>query len=325
MKNKILTIKKISILILAFIVVSCSNEGDPISTKNELKGKLLVFKRNTDPNSPNIFSKLYEANPKTGEIGRELGGYEKIQARIYYDIVYLNNEILTKRSTGEVITFNLDNNETTISDFNGSIHNLTVVDGRLYGMRNNINSADLVEIDKSGNVLSVIENFKEVPGAPDLNKTGLENLTFSDDKKLLVIRRRTSFYSGDPNKLFIYNIVTKDKRTINTGDYESIILGNNGRLFALKRELDAATNKMISKIVEVSLSTGEEVKDIYTFSQSLFDFKELTFFSNSNQIMVGLGLGYGLIDVNTGKLSSVDLTYEYRHITGFNAVRYIGF
>ncbi|XRE44226.1 hypothetical protein ACIVBQ_002430 [Tenacibaculum discolor] len=322
--------KRITFLMLLLVLISCSDDNGLSETG--VKDKLYVFQKNTDTNTPEIYTKLYGMDSETGKLLNEIGGYERLQARIYYDISYLKdkNEILTRRSVyegdrgEEIVKFNLNSNQETIISFKNDIYDLTVINNRLFGFIVNTDSADLVEVDEFGNIISVIESFKNLLDAPDNNRTGLENLTFSEEKNMIIIRRRISFYNGDTNKMFTYNIKTKEKRTVDIEDYKSIICGNEGRMFAIKTGMNI-NNEWYTKLVEFDLYTGKELRDVCLFSSS-YNYQELVFLSGSNQVMLKeFSTGIGKVHVDSGEISTIQINYDYNDIVGLNAVRVLGY
>lgn len=312
--------KKIFFLLIMLTLLGCEESDNDISSIDSLENKLIVFQKNTDSNTSDIYTKVYEASSETGEILKELGGYPRIQARTYYDVVYFKNEILTKRSTGEIIRFNLNNGTQTITKFDDSIYNLVVVDNRLFGTKYNADSVDLVEIDEFGNVISVIDTYKVIPTNPSNNRTGLYRITFSQEEKLLIVSRRLSFLNGAKDKLYIYDVNSRGKKEVEINHYQSIISGKNGRFFALKAQY--SLNLYHSKLIEFDKNTGKELKDIYTFDYYLSDSDELVYFPKLNQILVERKYNsINKIDVNTGKLISTRINYEYRFLGGLYMTR----
>lgn len=332
--EKIIYMKKISVFLLALLLVNCSGNNEDLSPSGI--DKLYVFQKNTDVKTPENYTNLYEVDVNTGELVRKIGGYEKLHGRIYYDLSYLKNEqeFLIRQSVyqgtrgEELVKMGQSTKKRTTISLNNSVEDLTSLDDRLFGFILNSDSADLVEVDIKGNVLSVIKRFNDLPNAPSGNKKGLEGLTFSRDKKLLIVHKRETFYLGDPSKMFVYNIVTKEKKTITIGGYDSVICGNNGRMFGLKTIYDTIKKVYYSKLIEFDINTGKELKDVYTFDASIgnSDSKELIFLLQSNQVVLKrFGLGCGMINVDSGEMKSITINYDYRDITGLNAMRIISF
>ncbi|MFD0992301.1 hypothetical protein [Tenacibaculum geojense] len=312
--------KKIFSLLIIASFLGCSEKNNDIFITNKLEDRLLVFQRNTDSNTSDFYTKVYEADAATGKILNELGGYPRIQARTYYDLVYYNDEILTKRSTGELIRFNLDSNTQTITDFNQDVYNLMVLDGRLFGTKYNTSSIDLVEIDELGNVISVIDTYEELPDSPSNNRTGMYRITFSPEENLLIVSRRLSFLSDAIDKLYLYNVKTGSKKEVDINNYQSIISGNSGRIYALKT-VDTP-NSLYSKLIEFNKETGEELRDVYIFDDYLSDSDELVFFSSLNQILVIRGYeSMEKVDVNSGKLITTPIDYDYSFLGGLRMTR----
>jgi hypothetical protein len=315
--------KKIYVLLSMAIVISCSNDD---LVKDNIKDNFFVFQRNTDVRTPGIYTKLYQADVETGELLNEIGGYESLQARIYYEITKVDNEILTKRNVfeggrgNELVKFNLNTGKKIVVSQNDNIYDITVVNNRIFGFKLNSNSADLVEIDELGNILSTIETFKDLPNAPSNMRRGLDKLTFSEGENMLILNRRLSFVGGAIDKLFTYNVRTKESLYIDVNHYESIISGNKGRIFALKTVKNSSGN-YYSKLIEFNKNTGEELKDVFVFNEYILS-EELIFLSSTNEIVIkNIGFGLSKINVDSGKEKSISLNYDYRDISALNMTR----
>lgn len=313
--------KKLFILFL-IVLISCSEDN---TTVDDLTDTLFVFQKNTDVNTPEIFTKLFKVDAKTGELLEEIGGYEKLQARIYYEITYSNNEILTKQNVyqdgrgAELIKFNLITKEKKINKLNNDIFNFTAVNNRLFGLKSNPNSIDLVEVDELGNVLSIIDTYEDLPDAPSSNRSGFDDMTFSEEKNLLIVSRRLSFTSDAIDKLITYDLNTGKRKEVDIKHYESIVSGNDGRVFALATIWKGSTPT--SKLIEINKSTGKELRNIYTFKNHINGSKELIFLTNLNQVVVETGLTLDKVDVDSGEFISTPINYDYRFISGLNMTR----
>ena len=143
-------------IIALLIIASCfaCNKTDDVFNEESIVDKMFVFVRNTDINTPDIFSKLFEIDPSNGEKLNEIGGFEKLQARLYYDIAYLKNknELLFRRNVyeqgrgDELIKLNILTKEKKIIKIDKRIFRLTSLNNRLFGFLSKTNSVDLVAL-----------------------------------------------------------------------------------------------------------------------------------------------------------------------------------
>ena len=306
---------------------------------------ILLFNCNSDNNEESNISsttklyaidgvgselKIVEVNPENGDLESVFLDFEPKQARVDFNFTYLKttNELLIRENVFEngigpqLIKVDIDTKETnTISSEDFS----TIIAGNdeLFGFKrifnNTLLSINLVKIDpENASTILTMEIFEALDNAPQNDKTGISSILYSHDTNELLIPRRISFVSNAIDELIKINASTGSKETVSMNHYESVTVGRNGRLFAVKRTYDPDLGEFtFYGVVEVDTSSGNEIDIIKKFDNiNSFSNSEIIFLSKTNEILVDIGTLYK-INVDTkveSILSNNSGFYSYRSV-----------
>lgn len=253
------------------------------------------------------------------------------QGSIDYDIAYSSptNELLIRESVYEnnlgegLIKVNLETNisERIKCDYFSNM--VCTPNGRLFGIKPirekenpfNLISVDIVEIDiNNGKVISTLESFEPLEEAPENDKTGVNYILFSKNSNEILIPRRVEFYSDSIDDLVKINIDTKEKSVLNTNNYERIITGNKGRLFALKY-MEGTLG-----LIELDKNTGKEKEVLLTDLNWTSTQREMFYLSATNEIVLyNDGFESGLIKFRLDSKQSTSVKIDNSvAVRGFN-------
>jgi hypothetical protein len=223
----------------------------------------------------------------------------------------------------QIIKVNIDTKEeNTISSENYST--IIAGNGKLFGLERivantELQSINLVEINpQNASKMSTIEIFEAIENAPSNDKTGVSGILYSYDTNELLIPRRTSFVSNAIDQLIKINANSGTKETVNINHYESITVGRNGRIFAVKRTYDPSLGEVtFYGIVEVNINNGQEIEILKEFDNlnSFFD-PEIIYLSETNEVLVDIGTLYKInVDAKTESiLDNNSGFYSYRSV-----------
>ncbi len=108
------------------------------------------------------------------------------------------------------------------------------------------------------------------------------------------------------------------KTIVNINHYESITIGRNGRLFAIKKTYDQNLGKVtFYGIVEVDINNGDEIDTLKEFDNlNSFSDSEIIFLSATNELLVDIGTLYKInVDTkNESILNNSSGFYSYRSV-----------
>lgn len=318
--------KKITFILIICLFLSCANNDDDNSSSST-KNRLFAVESILDDNNRLKSTDIIEIDINNGEYISTIKSMPLLQAHLDYDFGYLNstNELLIRQSVyegnrgEELIKVNIDNkNETTLNCESFS-HMVTDETGRLFAFKrifdNQLLSIDLVEINSNdGSIISTLESFKALDNAPDNDKTGVNYFFYSKDTKELIIPRRTSFYSDSIDDLIKININTRNKTIVKTINYETITIGNNGQLFALKNIID--NGKYNSELVEIDINSGNEKQSIAIIDNVFRLDSNIYFLENTNEVIF-YSIWLYKINVKTKQISKLSLK-NYSAICNIN-------
>lgn len=326
----IIYMKKIFLLAMVLLLVSCSNDDGVSSTIT--KSRLFAVERIEDSNNRLISTDIVEINIKDGTYISTLRSFPPLQAHLDYNFTYLSttNQLLIRHNVyegsrgNELIKVNIDSKEEIIINSDDIDNIIAVNDGRLFALKrifnNTLLSIDLVEVNpEDGSVISTLESFKALDNAPNSNKTGVTNMFYSKETDQLIIPRRVSFVSNALDDLIKININTKEKTVINAKSYEAMIAGN-GRLFALKRIFNN-TNAIVSlDLIELNINDGSEIETLATFEDWNSIKSEMIYLNETNEIILNRDpFNHELIKINiNSKESSTISIQSYLAVRGIN-------
>ncbi|UNZ00331.1 hypothetical protein MQE36_08325 [Zhouia spongiae] len=318
-------LKSTLLITLSLLLFNCSNDDGNENTPSQSKSKLLAI----DGMGSDL--KIVEVNPDRGLSISTFLDFEPMQASVDFDFTYFNttNQLFIRRNVYEngigpqIIKVNIDTREEiTISSENYST--IIAGNGKLFGFERivdntELKSINLVEIDpENASKMSTIEIFEAIESAPSNDKTGISGILYSYDTNELLIPRRTSFVSNAIDQLIKINANSGTKKTVNINHYESITVGRNGRIFAVKRTYDPNLGEFtFYGIVEVNINNGQEIEILKEFDNlNSFSDSEIIYLSETNEVLVDIGTLYK-INVNTKTESILDNSsgfYSYRSI-----------
>lgn len=315
------------IIIFATLIVlqfSCSDDSGNENTVNQSTSKLYAI------DGVGSELKIVEVNPLNGNSISTFLDFEPMQAHVDFDFTYLNttNQLMIRRNVYEngigpqLIKVNIDTkDENTISSENYST--IIAGNGKLFGYKrifdNTLLSINLVEINpENASTISTIEIFEALENAPQNDQTGVSNILYSFDTNELLIPRRISFVSNAVDELIKIDANSGSKETIHIKHYESITVGRNGRLFAVKRTYDPKLGKItFYGVVEVDINNGNEIDILKEFDKlNSFSDSEIIFLSETNEILVDIGILYKInVDTKTeSTLNNNSGFYSYRSV-----------
>lgn len=310
---------------LTLLQFNCSNDDGNESTPSQSISKLLAI----DGVGSNL--KVVEVNPDNGQSISTFLDFEPMQASVDFDFTYFNttNQLFIRRNVFEngigpqIIKVNIDTKEeNTISSENYST--IIAGNGKLFGLERivantELQSINLVEINpENASKISTIETFEAIESAPSNDKTGVSGILYSYDTNELLIPRRTSFISNAIDELIKIDANSGTKVIVNINHYESIAVGRNGRIFAVKRTYDTNLGEVtFYGVVEVNINNGEEIEILKEFDNlnSFFD-SEIIYLSETNEILIDIDTLYK-INVDTKNESILNNTsgfYSYRSV-----------
>ncbi|GAA3612007.1 hypothetical protein GCM10022396_31290 [Flavivirga amylovorans] len=317
--------KIVILMTLTLLQFSCSDNDGNENTPSRATTKLFAIA------GVGSNLKIVEVDPTSGLSISTFLDFEPMQASVNFDFTYFNsaNQLLIRRNVYEngigpqIIKVNIDTKEENIissEDFSTIIAG----NGKLFGFKRivvntSLQSIDLVEINpENASTISTIEIFEAIEDAPSNDKTGVSSVFYSYDTNELLIPRRTSFLSNAIDKLIKIDANSGAKAIVNISHYESIAVGRNGRLFAVKRIYDSNLGEItFYGVVEVDINNGEEIGILKAFDNpNSFSDSEIIFLSETNEILVDTGTIYK-INVDTKSesiLSNTSGFYSYRSV-----------
>lgn len=253
------------------------------------------------------------------------------QGSIDYDLAYSSptDELLIRESVYEnnlgegLIRLNLESNTATRIECDYFSNMICTPNGRIFGIKPigeeenpfTLISVDIVEIDiDNGKVISTLESFKPLEEAPQNDKTGVNYILFSADSNEILIPRRLEFYSDSIDDLVKINIDTKEKSILKINNYERIISGNKGRLFALKY-LEGTF-----ELIELDKNSGTEKEVLITDLDWSSTQREIFHLSATNEIVLHDDSFQGaLIKYDLDSKQSINIKIESSvAVRGFN-------
>jgi len=317
---------KITLLtILTLLKFNCSNDDGNESTPSQSISKLLAI----DGVGSDL--KVVEVNLDNGQSISTFLDFEPMQASVDFDFTYFNttNQLFVRRNVFEngigpqIIKVNIDTKEKNIIS-SENYSTIIAGNGKLFGLERivantELQSINLVEINpENASKISTIETFEAIESAPSNDKTGVSKILYSYDTNELLIPRRTSFVSNAIDELIKIDANSGAKVIVNINHYESITVGRNGRVFAVKRTYDTNLGEVtFYGVVEVNINNGEEIEILKEFENlNSFSDSEIIYLSETNEILIDTGTLYK-INVDTKNESILNNTngfYSYRSV-----------
>ncbi|TGV01497.1 hypothetical protein EM932_15510 [Flavivirga rizhaonensis] len=277
--------------------------------------------------------KIVEVDPISGLSISTFLDFEPMQASVDFDFTYFNSakQLLIRRNVYEngigpqIIKVNIDTKEENIIS-SENFSTIIAGNGKLFGFKRTVvntslQSTELFEINpENASTISTIEIFEAIEDAPSNDKTGVSSVFYSYDTNELLIPRRTSFLPNAIDKLIKIDANSGVKVIVNINHYESITIGRNGRLFAIKNTYNPNLGEItFYGIVEVDIDNGEEIGVLKEFDNpNSFSDSEIIFLSETNEILVDTGrTTMYKINVDTKNESILNNTsgfYSYRSV-----------
>lgn len=313
MKNTI-----ILLFIICLLIFGCTKNEDDTETSNSLS-KIFSIESVFDGNTS------YQIVQLDIQDGLPISVVQSIpyqQGRIDYDLAYSSptDELLIRESVYEnnlgegLIRVNLESNTSTRIKCDYFSNMICTPSGRIFGIKPireeenpfTLISVDIVEIDiDNGEVISTLESFKPLEEAPENDKTGVNYILFSKNSNEILIPRRVEFYSDSIDNLLKINIDTREKTILNTNNYERIISGNKGRLFALKYMGGTL------ELIELDKNSGKEKEVLLTDLNWSSTQREIFYLSETNDIVLyDDGFEGGIIKFNLDSKQRTDVKIE---------------
>lgn len=307
------------------LLINCSNDDENGNSPSQSRSKLLAI----DGVGSNL--KIVEVNPESGQLISAFLDFEPMQASVDFDFTYFNttNQIFIRRNVYEngigpqIIKVNIDTKEENIIS-SENYSTIIAGNGKLFGLERivvntQLQSINLVEINpENASKMSTIEIFEAIENAPSNDKTGVSGVLYSYDTNELLIPRRTSFVSNAIDQLIKIDANSGTKETVNINHYESITVGRNGRIFAIKRTYDPNLGEVtFYGIVEVNINNGQEIDILKEFDNlNSFSDPEIIYLSETNEVLMDIGTLHK-INVNSKSESILDNSsgfYSYRSV-----------
>lgn len=324
--KKLKTCSKIALLtIITLLQFNCSNDDGNESTQSQTMSKLFAI------DGVGSALKVVEVNPDNGQSISTFLDFEPMQASVDFDFTYFNttNQLFIRRNVFEngiepqIIKVNIDTKEENIIS-SENYSTIIAGNGKLFGLERivantELQSINLVEINpENASKISTIETFEAIESAPSNDKTGVSMILYSYDTNELLIRRRTSFVSNAIDELIKINTNSGTKVIVNINHYESITVGRNGRIFAVKRTYDINLGEVtFYGVVEVNINNGEEIDILKEFDNlNSFSDSEIIYLSETNEILIDIGTLYKInVDTkNESILNNASGFYSYRSV-----------
>ena len=324
--KKLKTCSKIALLtIITLLQFNCSNDDGNESTQSQTMSKLFAI------DGVGSALKVVEVNPDNGQSISTFLDFEPMQASVDFDFTYFNttNQLFIRRNVFEngiepqIIKVNIDTKEENIIS-SENYSTIIAGNGKLFGLERivantELQSINLVEINpENASKISTIETFEAIESAPSNDKTGVSVILYSYDTNELLIRRRTSFVSNAIDELIKINTNSGTKVIVNINHYESITVGRNGRIFAVKRTYDINLGEVtFYGVVEVNINNGEEIDILKEFDNlNSFSDSEIIYLSETNEILIDIGTLYKInVDTkNESILNNASGFYSYRSV-----------
>ena len=324
--KKLKTCSKIALLtIITLLQFNCSNDDGNESTQSQTMSKLFAI------DGVGSALKVVEVNPDNGQSISTFLDFEPMQASVDFDFTYFNttNQLFIRRNVFEngiepqIIKVNIDTKEENIIS-SENYSTIIAGNGKLFGLERivantELQSINLVEINpENASKISTIETFEAIESAPSNDKTGVSVILYSYDTNELLIPRRTSFVSNAIDELIKINTNSGTKVIVNINHYESITVGRNGRIFAVKRTYDINLGEVtFYGVVEVNINNGEEIDILKEFDNlNSFSDSEIIYLSETNEILIDIGTLYKInVDTkNESILNNASGFYSYRSV-----------
>lgn len=325
--NKLQRLKlsfKILISATFSLLLSCSG-GDNANNASQPINKLYAF----DGYGSDL--RIVEVNPETGNLIASVFGPEPMQASLDSQYVYFSstNQLLIRRDVYEgeglyqLIKVNIDTKEVEIIP-SEDYDNIITGNGKLFGFKrifeNSLLSINLVEINhENALTIATMQIFEPLDGAPQNNSTGISGILYSQATNQLLIRRRISFTSDiSADQLIKINATSGAKEIVTTNHYESMVVGKNGRLFAVKRSYASNGGLTFYGIVEVNINNGAEINILKEFDlPNSFTDCEITFLGDTNELLIDKETLYK-INVDNGVESSFNDANDFYRFRSIN-------
>lgn len=308
------------------LLFSCSS-SDSGNNENQPINKLYAF----DGYASDL--RIVEVNPETGELIASVFGPEPMDATLDSNYAYLSatNQLLIRRNVYEggspyqLIKVNIDTKEVNIIP-SESYKNIIAGDGKLFGLKrifdNTLLSINLVKINpENGSIISTIETFERIENAPQGDETGVSGILYSQATNQLLIPRKILFTTNNASdQLIKINASSGAKDIITINHYESLAVGKNGRLFAVKRGYTDNVGLTFYGIVEVNINNGTEINILEEFdlpNPNQFYECEITFLAATNELLVEKETLYK-INVDSGIKSPFNNTNDFYRFRSIN-------
>jgi len=310
--------------VITVLLFSCSDDNENENILNQSTSKLYAIE------GVGSELKIVEVNPSSGNSISTFVDFEPMQAHVDFDFTYFNttNQLLIRRNVYEngigsqLIKVNIDTKDENIIS-SEDYSTIIAGNGKLFGYKrifdNTLLSINLVEINpENASTISTMEIFEALDNAPQNDKTGISSILYSYDTNELLIPRRTSFVTGAVDELIKIDTNTGAKEIVPINHYESITVGKNGRLFAIKRTYDPNLGEItFYGVVEIDTNNGNEIDILKEFDNlNSFSDSEIIYLSETSEVLLDIGTIYKInIDTKTESiLNNNGGFYSYRSV-----------